>query len=341
MAKNDNNVPSKYAVTVSEAMAEMRKTISLGLPYYLAGAPGLGKTAAARALGDELDLPVHEIRVAEFANVDFRGLPVPDLKAKLAIWLPAEIWPTEKCVLVFDEMSQGGDELTSTILKVIRERQIGKLKLHPETVIIATGNRVSDRTGANRLASAVRDSFIMLEVKADLSEWLTWYAADGSYNGTVEAFLRSNPELLHVWNPRADHNQPSPRNWAKAGTLLNLTRNVNVFAGVIGPDVADDFLAFALTHVDLPSVADVIGGKAEAPSDPALMTAWVNALYDAVCGGDHDDAKLCDLMLDLDASFAVEVIHRLRNTDGNIMRRKAYRPLMAEHADAIIAAARN
>jgi hypothetical protein len=340
MKTKNNNPLEQYAVTISEAMAEMIKTINLRMPYYLAGAPGLGKTAAARQLAEKLDLPCHEIRVAEFANVDFRGLPVPDMKAKIAIWLPAEIWPTEKCVLVFDEMSQGGDELTSTILKVIRERQIGKLKLHPETVIVATGNRVSDRTGASRTASAVRDSFITLEVKADLSEWLSWYQTDADHHPVVESFLRSNPELLHTWDPRAEYNQPSPRNWHRVGRLLACTKNVNVYAGVIGPQVADDFLAYALTHVAIPSIDDVIAGKAEAPTDPAVMTAWVDALAKAAIDESHDGGDLANLMMDLDASFAVELIQRLRNENGNLMRRNCYRPLLALHADAIVAAAK-
>ena len=330
MNNNNNN-----AMTVSEVREEITKMIPLGLPIYIGGSPGLGKTSIARQVAEAEQLPYWEVRAAEFEPVDFRGGMFLDEETETARWFSSEIWPTEKCVLCFDELTQASDEMTSPLLKVIRERAIGKLRLHPETIIIATGNNVSDRAGCKRMSSALRESFIRLDVKADLNSFLKWYDVQNDRNDIVDQFIRQNPELLHQFDGKVDANQPSPRNWHKAGCVLSCTQNESVLAGIVGDDAAESLMAFARSHVSLPSVGDVIDGNAEAPEDFLVQTAWSDAIMQAALSDDYDQVELVKLVDILDTSFAVPLLQAIRREKVSLLRTKAWKPMMLKHADAI------
>lgn len=328
-------------ITIQKAISEIHKLIPLGDAIYLAGSPGVGKTSAARQVAADLSLPYHEVRVAEFEPVDFRGGMYLDVDQQLAVYFNSEIWPTEKCVLCLDEITQGHDELWSAILKLVRERQIGKFKLHPETVIIATGNYVSDKAGCKRMGSAVRESFIALNIESDLTGWLKWYANDPDHNDVVEQYVRQNPELLHNFDPKVDENQPSPRNWWKAGRILNVTKSEEIMAGVLGSAVAPNFMAFARTHVVIPTVAQVIDGEEAAPTDLLMQSAWADQLKEAAFDATLNDEDVAGLVMDLDDEYAVMVLQYVRNTKVAKLRTKAWKPVMLKHAAAITAAMRS
>ena len=327
---------NKYALTIAEAIERMAVICPLGDAISLVSAPGVGKTTAARTYAERIQLPYEEFRGAEFEPADARGGMYLNEQTRMAEWFSAAHWPTHKCVLCFDEITQAADEMTSPLLKVIRERQIGELKLHPETMIIATGNRPEDRAGGNpRMSSALRESFVQLEVRADMSSWLDWYRVQPEHNMVVEQFLLKNPGMLHQFDGKLQFNQPSPRNWVKVGRMLRVTKCASVMAGLIGPNVVEDFMAFVSTHITLPSVMDVLTGNADEPKGLMSQTAWTEQLMGAYGDEGIDQDALCQLVTNLQTSFAVMFLRHARKTNPTLLRTGAYKKVITKYAKAI------
>ena len=317
------------------------KLANIGQPFGILGAPGLGKTTIVKAVAEELGLPYVEIRAAEFEPIDFRGGMFLDADEQLAKWFPAEIWPTEKAVICLDELTQATPDMISPLMKLVLGREIGKTKLHPETVIVMTGNRVEDRAGCTRLASALRDRFIMLNIEADLDGWKTWYEKSSDHNELILEYLGQHPEQFHRWDAKLDENQPSPRNWDRLGIVIKATSNAEVVAGVIGYDTSRGFLAWMKTHVSVPKVADVIEGKKEAPTDNVLLKAWSNRLAEYLCeeGWKHKDQELFELVVELPSTYAVLFLRAVSKKGyGQALMETPWKSLLKQHANTLKAA---
>jgi len=317
------------------------KLATIGQPFGILGAPGLGKTTIVKAIAEELGLPYVEIRAAEFEPIDFRGGMYLDAEEQLAKWFPAEIWPTEKAVICLDELTQATPDMISPLMKLVLGREIGKTKLHPETVIVMTGNRVEDRAGCTRLASALRDRFIMLNIEADLTGWTKWYEQSDNYNELVFEYLSQHPEQFHRWDAKLDENQPSPRNWDRLGNVINATANAEVIAGVIGYDTSRGFISWMKNHVSVPKVDDVLSGKKDAPTDAVLLKAWSTRLATYLCdeGWGNNDQALFELVVELPSTHAVLFLREVADKGfSQALMASPWKALLKQHAATLKAA---
>tara|TARA_R100000152_G_C6781589_1_gene216427 strand:- start:3402 stop:4412 length:1011 start_codon:yes stop_codon:yes gene_type:complete len=320
---------------------EGKKLAAINQPFGILGAPGLGKTTIVKAIAEELDLPYVEIRAAEFEPIDFRGGMYLDKDEEIAKWFPAEIWPTEKAVICLDELTQATPDMISPLMKLVLGREIGKTKLHPETIIVMTGNRVEDRAGCTRLASALRDRFIMLTIEAEFIGWSEWYRESPEYNETILEYLSQHPEHFHRWDAKIDENQPSPRNWERVGSVIRATSNPEVLEGVIGKDTAKGFHAWMATHVNVPKVKEVLDGQKEPPEDPMLMKTWANRLAEYLCneGYGHNDANLFELVVCLPSAHAVLFLREVADRGfSDALMQSPWKALLKKHASALKAA---
>lgn len=328
-------------MNVNDAIVEVLKAAQAGLPVLLLGSPGIGKTTIAFAVACKLGLPYMEIRAAEFESVDFRGIPsIVDGKTK---WNPPDFWPTEACVLNFDEVTQAPMELTSPLLKIFLGGAIGDYTLPPGTVIMATGNLASDRAGCSRLSSALRERCIVINIEPMIGEWMDWFEKQPFYDETVHSFLKQNPSLFHSWDAKLDYNQPTPRNWARVAKLLSFDPAEETVAGIIGKDVALSFFRYRRTFVKLPTVSDVILGKAKAPTSPALMTTFVKdaaQFFKMAVESDDSDSVAAQAVhmveFDFDGTYQVQFLKQIAKLNIKLLRHKELSTLLKRHAKAIV-----
>lgn len=322
---------------INQAFAELVKCANAGLPVFLQAGPGVGKTSIAVQLADHLGLPYKEVRCAEFESVDFRGIPVAaDGKTK---WLIPDFWPTEACVLNFDEISQARPDIVSPLLKIILGGQIGDYTLPEGTVIIATGNRPEDMAGATRLVSALRDRFVVITIEPDLDSFLAWYQTSATFSSRVEGFLKQNPEALYSFEPKLNENQPSPRNWDRIGRLLPASPARETMAGIIGAKMSEVFSRWCMANVEMPTVQQVIDGRAAAPTSATLLTRWANELGNALNAS--DDPARTDAIIQqverLAGGYQVLFLKTVtKRKDKKLLRLPAVLAMVAKHASAIV-----
>ena len=330
----------KLKLTPKTAIAEILKLTKLGMPIYIQGGVGLGKTSIARQVAKELKLTYNELRCAEMDPFEVAGGMFLDVETETSRRFPNEIIPAKKCLLCLDEITQAQSDMESVLLKLVQEGQVGKTKLHKSTVLIATGNSVADRAGCKRMGTALRDRFIFVELEADAGEWLEWYEAQEDCNQVVPEYIKANPELLHQYDPKVEMNQPSPRNWHRLGKILTVTKCPAILAGVIGEKTAKPFLAFERTCKPMPTVTEVKSGDKEAPTELLMQERWMRTLVDEFVNGGDESNELVTLIANLDTSWVVMALQLIKKEKGALTLLKdetsPIYQLFELHAEAII-----
>lgn len=326
-------------MNVKTAIVELIKAAKAGEPVLLMGPPGIAKSTIPQIVAELLSLPYREVRPAEFESVDFRGIPT--VEAKRTTWNVPDFWPTEPCVLNFDEITQAPMELTSPLLKMFLGRSIGDYQLPAGTVLVATGNSASDRAGCSRLSSALRERCVVINIQPEFSEWVEWFQQQPFHDETIVEYLKLNPVQFHSWDAKLDFNQPTPRNWARVAKLLPFEPEQETIAGVIGQPVSEAFFRFRRANVKLPSVPAVIDGTEKLPTNPAIMSAFVKSVVEWASNFDPDSRgtsweNATGLIETLEGTYQVQFLKHVAKHDAKILKRPALRELVKRHAKAIV-----
>jgi hypothetical protein len=273
------------SVTVkpSLAIAILKSGLSVNVPMFLWGPPGIGKSQIVAQVAAELNLPLIDIRAVLLDPVDLRG--VPSVKNGTTRWNPPNFLPTEGEGLLFlDELSQAPDSVQSSLLQLVLDRRLGEYCMPEGWRILAAGNRVTDGTFSRKISKALGSRFAThLELAVDLDEWCAW-AIDNQVPSEIIGFLRLRPELLHHFDAKAQgHSFPCPRVWANVGQFLGklpVEAELPFFAGALGFGAAAEFTSFLEVFRDLPDIESIMldPDTSVVPQEPSVLYALCGAM---------------------------------------------------------------
>jgi hypothetical protein len=275
----------EHHVTIAKAIDLIGLLIDQGDPVMLWGAPGIGKSEATYQIGAATGRKVIEYRANLREPVDVRGIPVPDLKKGTTRWLVPDELPRvdrdgERGILFLDEINTATPQMMAVLFGLVLDRRVGEYVLPDGWVIVAAGNRVSDRAAAQRKPTALRNRFAHLYITPDVDAWCLW-ANRSNVAPEVVAFIRLRRELLHVM-PKGDENAfPTPRSLTKAAKYVNAPKELRLrlFAAHVGDGVAAELDGFIELYRSLGSLDDIIANPKGAP-----LPTEASARY-AVCTG--------------------------------------------------------
>jgi hypothetical protein len=185
-------------------------------------------------------------------------------------------------LFVIDEISQADASAQKILANLIQEREIHGRKLKPGWTIVSTGNRVTDRAGANRLLSHLKNRLTVIELETSLEDWKTWALNNGVATEVI-SMINFRPALLNMFDAKNEINA-TPRAWVEgvSATLGVVDKNLEfeTFKGDVGEGAAAEFCAFLKICRNLPSPdAIVMSPKTiEVPTDPATLYALCGAL---------------------------------------------------------------
>ena len=331
-------------MNIIKAQSALETYIAANIPVFLWGAPGVGKSDMIRAACANQARHLVDERLSTMESLDLRGLPFIDA-AKVNWSVPAMIaklraFNGEPTALFLDEMNAASSSMQAASFGLVLDRFVGEHALPANCVIIAAGNRQSDRASAQRMPSALANRFAHLDVEPDADAWRAWANGPGNMAPALSAFIAFRPALLHKMEGADLRAFPSPRSWSQVSKVIDAPADIRqtVIAGLVGEAVAGELEAFLRVWKRIPSIDAIItdpnGADVPAMSEPALMYAVCSALARKATRANFKAvltyaARLPD---DFTVLLATDAIRR----DRDLCETRAYVDFAADHADVTI-----
>lgn len=260
--KKPNNLIST-AATTTDLVSTIRKNRKTGIPTFIFGAPGVGKSQQVHqaAGGDR----VIDVRLSMLDPVDLRGLPtvIKDENGKPHVeWARPEFIPADgEGILFFDELNTAPVAVQNAALQIILDRRCGTHKLGDGWYIVAAGNKGSHRALVNPLSAPLCNRFAMVDYVPTVESWTRWAVKNGM-NEDVVAFLNFSGSYLCTEPTDEYTNFASPRAWERVSTFIAAgISDVESITSLVGRGSAVAFKAFQDEIKDMPNIDDLIAGK--------------------------------------------------------------------------------
>lgn len=165
------------------------------IPVLVLGSPGMGKSTHIKDYALKNNLEFIDIRLSTHDITDLTGLPrFSDNRAQ---FIPFDIFPLEDTPLpegkkgflvLLDELTSCRRDMQVAAYRLLLDREVGQYKLHPECVVVAAGNRITDGAVVNEMSSALKSRLITVHLEFDMHNWLYDYAVNQGLDKDVIAF---------------------------------------------------------------------------------------------------------------------------------------------------------
>ncbi len=259
------------------------------------GPPGVGKSQLVRQLAKDIESKtgkkavVTDVRLLLFNPIDLRGIPTANADKTLAIWLKPQIFQMDDDdsivnILFLDEISAAPQSVQAAAYQITLDRIVGEHKLPDNCIVIAAGNRVTDKSVSFKMPKALANRLCHIEIEGNFDSWKQW-AVKKAINPKVIGFLSFKRSMLMGFDTSTDDLAfPTPRSWEMVSNVLNsVDDNADemypLVAGLVGIGAATEFRTFCNIYNSLPSIDDIFDGKGGAiPNSTDALYALVSAM---------------------------------------------------------------
>jgi hypothetical protein len=291
-------------VSPNAAKRALRVAFKSQRPVFLWGAAGIGKSDIVRQLGDELDAPVVDIRLSLWDPTDIKGIPYFDANANRMAWaqpgeLPdAEFVSKHKHVILFlDEMNSAAPAVQAAAYQLVLNRRVGTYVLPDNVLIVAAGNRDTDRGVTYRMPAPLANRFVHLELRVDFDDWNEW-ATDKRIHPDVVGHLTFSKKDLYDFDPKSSSRAfATPRSWAFVSDLIS-DRDADesvltdLVSGSIGEGLAIKFMAHRKLRAKMPNPVAILDGgitRLESKDISAMYSLTISLCYELLDANQKND----------------------------------------------------
>jgi len=303
------------AYSPKEIYAELEIITQAGLVPMITGSPGTSKSAIVAKFSKDYGLKLIDCRLGTMMPEDLNGLPMRE--GKKATFAPFDLFPVEGdplpkgyqgWLIFFDEITSAMKPTQAAAYKIILDKMVGSLKLHENVVMVAAGNKMTDKAVVNAMSTALQSRMIHLELEPNVDDW-TEHALKSGFDQRVIAYVNEMPSRLMNFKPEVagtEKNFPCPRTLEFLSRLVKgrdvTEKNLGRFAGCIGQGAAIEFITFCKLYGTLPKVSDIIADpvKTNIPNEASAKYAVMFMLVE------HADAKSIDPILVYMKRFGID-----------------------------------
>jgi hypothetical protein len=276
-------------VTSQQARKSLLTAFQVKRPLFLWGPPGIGKSELVEGITAELGGHMIDLRLGQMEPTDIRGIPFYNKDLGKMDWAEPIDLPSEELasqypivVLFLDELNAAPASVQAAAYQLILNRRVGKYKLPDNVVMVAAGNRESDKGVTYRMPTPLANRFIHQEMKVDFASYQEWAVQNKIHKDVVGYLSFAKQDLYDFDAKSASRAFATPRSWTFVSQLLsNETVDddtlMNLIAGTVGEGLAVKFMAHRKIASRMPNPADILSGKVK-----DLNVKEVSAMYSLV-----------------------------------------------------------
>jgi hypothetical protein len=282
-----SQVSESHTITSTQARKAILTAFKAKRPVFLWGPPGIGKSEVVEEITDELGGQMIDLRMAQMEPTDIRGIPFYNKDISKMDWAEPVDLPSEELasqypiiVLFLDEMNSAPPAVQAAGYQLILNRRIGKYRLPDNVVIVAAGNRDSDKGVTYRMPMPLANRFVHLEMRYDFNAWQIWAVNKGIHKDVVGYLSFSKQDGYDFDAKSSSRAFATPRSWVFVSDLLSDEDNIdndtlyNLVAGAVGDGLATKFMAHRKVASRMPSPIDILEGKVK-----DLNVKEISAMY--------------------------------------------------------------
>jgi hypothetical protein len=276
-------------VNSAQARKSLLKAFKVQRPLFLWGPPGIGKSELVEGITNELGGLMIDLRLGQMEPTDIRGIPFYNKDKNIMEYAPPGDLPDAETaaqypivVLFLDEMNSAPASVQSAAYQLILNRRVGKYRLPDNVVMVAAGNRESDKGVTYRMPTPLANRFLHQEMKVDFASWQEW-AVENKIHKDVVGYLSFAKQDLYDFDAKsASRAFATPRTWTFVSQLLEEDDGddetaTNLIAGTVGEGLAVKFMAHRKIAGRMPRPEDILSGKVT-----DLNVKEVSAMYSLV-----------------------------------------------------------
>jgi len=276
-------------VTATGARKSIRKCFAKKRPLFLWGPPGIGKSEVVADITAEMGGLMIDLRLGQMDPTDIRGIPFYNKEIGKMDWAPPIDLPDAETaaqypivVLFMDEMNSAAPAVQAAAYQLVLNRRIGKYFLPDNVVMIAAGNRESDKGVTYRMPTPLANRFVHVEMRPDFGVWQEWAVLNGIHKDVVGYLSFAKQDLYDFDAKSSSRSFATPRSWTFVSELLededlDDVTATDLIAGTVGEGLAVKFQAHRKIAGKLPRSEDVLSGK-----EKDLAVKEVSAMYSLV-----------------------------------------------------------
>ena len=266
------NTADTRTVTAFEARKSILRCFQKQRPVFLWGPPGIGKSELVSGITDELGGYMIDLRLGQMEPTDIRGIPFYNKDLGKMDWAAPVDLPDDELasqypvvVLFLDELNSAAPAVQSAAYQLILNRRVGKYVLPKNVVMVAAGNRESDKGVTYRMPTPLANRFVHQEMRVDHASWEQWAVNHGIHKDVV-GYVGFAKQDLFDFDPRGSSRSfATPRSWSFVSELLDDNMDdatlTNLIAGTVGEGIAIKFMAHRKIAGQMPKALDVLTGK--------------------------------------------------------------------------------
>jgi len=276
-------------VTAVGAAAAIKKCFAKQRPLFLWGPPGIGKSEVVAGIAEDMGGLMIDLRLGQMDPTDIRGIPFYNKELGKMDWAPPIDLPDEETasqypvvVLFMDEMNSAAPAVQAAAYQLVLNRRIGKYVLPDNVVMIAAGNRESDKGVTYRMPTPLANRFVHAEMRVDFESWQDWAVHNNIHRDVVGYLTFAKQDLYDFDAKSSSRSFATPRSWSFVSELLEDEDTpeatlTDLIAGTVGEGLAIKFMAHRKIAGKLPDTTDILTGKAT-----ELEVKEVSAMYSLV-----------------------------------------------------------
>lgn len=289
----------KQLINVYTSLVNKEVSLKSFPSVMLWGPPGVGKSQSVKHIAARIEektgknVVVTDVRLLLFNPVDLRGIPTVNEDKTLAVWLKPRIFQMDESknvinILFLDEITAAPQSVQAAAYQITLDRTVGEHKLPDNCIVIAAGNRMTDKSVAFHMPKALANRLCHIEVVGEENSWHDWAVENGIHKYVV-GFLDYSPQWLMTFDPsNTDLAFPTPRSWEMVSNILNYVSDniMQVFpliCGCVGMDAAYALQSWSEMYDILPDVKEVFDGTLKrVPNRPEVALAFATQITEYV-----------------------------------------------------------